>query len=390
MTHPNTPVQQGIEAVFPPEEFAGRMAKTRAGLEANGIDVLIVTGPENIFYLTGQQTPGYYTYQALLVPLEGEPVFIVRELEMHNLVANSFVSSIEAYPDNADPVAVTLETIDKQGWRNRRFALDKRGWFLPIAVYEAILEGLGSVADSAGLIERIRVVKSPRELDKIETAAGYVERGMQAGMAAVRAGATENDLVAAMMGTAITAGSEYVGMEPLVSSGPRSGIPHGTWRRRLIGAGDPVFLEMAACHDRYHAVLMRSAWIGQPDTQASAMLDCCLDALDAALDRVRPGSTCADVHNACQAVIDKAGFTDNYRKRTGYSVGTAFAPDWGEGALLSLFHDVHTELEAGMAFHIPPALRRYGEFTVGVSETVIVTETGHKTLSSIPRAMLIV
>ena len=146
---------------------------------------------------------------------------------------------------------------------------------------------------------------------------------------------------------------------------------------------------MAGCHDRYHAVLMRSAWIGQPDAQASRHARLLPRSPRRALDKVRPGSTCADVHNACQAVIDKAGFTDNYRKRTGYSIGTAFAPDWGEGALLSLYHDVQTELEAGMAFHIPPALRRYGEFTVGVSETVIVTATGHKTLSEIPRGMLI-
>ena len=64
-----TPVSQGIEAVFPADEFDGRVARARALLAERDIDVLIVTGPENIFYLTGQQTPGYYTYQALLLPV---------------------------------------------------------------------------------------------------------------------------------------------------------------------------------------------------------------------------------------------------------------------------------------------------------------------------------
>ena len=86
----------------------------------------------------------------------------------------------------------------------------------------------------------------------------------------MKVGATENDLVAAMMGAAIAAGSEYMGMEPLVSSGPRSGVPHGTWkRRRKLAAGDPVLLEMAGCHDRYHAALMRTAWIGEPPARRS-------------------------------------------------------------------------------------------------------------------------
>lgn len=82
---------------------------------------------------------------------------------------------------------------------------------------------------------------------------------MRAGMAAIHRGADENALVSAMMGAAIAAGSEYVGMEPLVSTGPRSGVPHGTWRRRVMQDNDPVFLEMSAAHDRYHAAMMRSA-----------------------------------------------------------------------------------------------------------------------------------
>ena len=100
----------------------------------------------------------------------------------------------------------------------------------------------------------------------------------------------------------------------------------------------------------------------------------CQEALQAALDAIRPGATCESPHLACQKVIDRAGFTENFKKRTGYSIGIAFAPDWGEGGILSLYSGVTTELQPGMTFHIPPALRIYGQFTVGVSETVVVTE----------------
>ena len=120
------------------------------------------------------------------------------------------------------------------------------------------------------------------------------------------------------------------------------------------------------------------------------MMDCCLEGLDAALTALKPGATCEDVHLACQRIVDRDGFTDAYRKRTGYSVGISFAPDWGEGNVLSLFTGVTTEIVPGMCFHLPPALRRYGEFTVGVSEVVIVTETGNRTLSTIQRDLTIV
>jgi Xaa-Pro dipeptidase len=383
-------VTQGQDAVFPPEELDARLDAARHELSERGIDVYLVTGPENIFYLTGQQTPGYYTFQALLLPAEGEPWFIVRELEHANLVANSWLENIEHYRDNADPVDVVSTLLEKLGWSNKRIAIDKRGWFLPIALYEALASALGAVADAAGVVEKLRRVKSPLEIEKIARAAHYTDIGLQAGMAAVREGASDNDLVAAMMYASVAAGGEYVGMEPLCSVGNRTGVPHGTWRRGKLGANAPAFLEMSSCHDRYHASLMRCAWVGQPPDEARRMMDVCLEGLDAALAKLKPGNTCADVHNACQSVIDKAGYTDAFKKRVGYSVGISFAPDWGEGHILSLFTGVDVVLETGMSFHIVPALRRYGEFTVCVSETVTVTDDGHRVIGTFPRDMHVV
>lgn len=383
-------VTLGQEAVFSQAEFQSRQDAARRILAGRDIDLMIVTGPENIFYLTGQQTPGYYTYQALLLPVDGAPVFLVRQLEYNNLVANSYLRDIHPYLDNADPVAVTVDTIRARGWQDKRIAIDERGWFLPIALYKGLAENFGALDNGAGVIEALRAVKSEAEIGKIAQSSAYVDAGMAAGLAAIRADASENDIVAAMMGAAIAAGSEYVGMEPLMASGPRCGVPHGTWRRRVIEAGDPVFLELAGCHDRYHSVLMRSAWMGPPPDTARRMMDCCLEGLDAALHALRPGMTCADVHEACQAVVDRHGFTEHYRKRTGYSVGISFAPDWGEGNVLSLYTGVETEIRPGMVFHIPPALRIYGQFTVGVSETAIVTETGNRPLSGLSRDLLVV
>jgi len=383
-------VASGIEATFSKDELDNRISAARGVLTKRGIDVMIVTGPENIYYLTGQQTPGYYTYQALLIPVDAEPVFIVRQLELNNLVANSFVQNIHPYLDNADPVDVTVKLINDMGWQSKRLAIDERGWFLPIAIYKALINSLGELGDAAGVVESLRTVKSPNELEKLRVSASYVDAGIQAGMDAISVGASENDIVSEMMGKAIKAGSEYVGMEPLMASGPRCGIPHGTWRRRVIENGDPVFLEMAASHDRYHAALMRSAWIGQPNDVARRMMDCILEGLQAALDALRPGKTCAEVHDACQAVIDRYGYTENFKKRTGYSVGISFAPDWGEGNVLSLYTGMDKEIVPGMVFHIPPALRIYGEFTVGVSETAIVTAEGCETLSDLPRDLHIV
>ncbi|KAA5606600.1 aminopeptidase P family protein [Roseospira marina] len=383
-------VHLGQEAAFSRAVFDGRVTAARAALAARGIDVMVVTGPENIFYLTGQQTPGYYTFQALVLPVSGEPRFIVRQLESMNCRANTYLDDLVAYGDGDDPLALLSDITRKAAGPTGKVGIDKRGWFLPIGVYETLQGTLGDMVDAAGVIESLRAVKSPEEVAKIAQAARYVDAGIAAGYDAITAGATENDMVAAMLEAAVRAGSEYLGMEPLASSGPRSGVPHGTWKRRRFEAGDPVFLEMAACHDRYHAVLMRSAWLGTPPDDALRMMDACQRALDAALGAMKPGNTCEQVHEAAQAVIDAAGYTDAYRKRTGYSVGISFAPDWGEWQVASLFTGIKTELKPGMVFHVPPALRLYGAYTVGVSETVVVTEDGYRALGTIPRDLRVI
>ena len=380
---------RGREAAFPEAEYAERQARARVAVRTAGHEGLIVTGPENIYWLTGRQTAGYFAFQALVVPVEGDPVLLVRQLELPGAVANTWLDKIVAYQDGEDPAALLATLLKEIGLS--RPALELDGWFvspLMVARIVAVL-GVGDLPDGSKIIPPLRMVKSPAELDAIRAAAVYAEAGLSAGIDACTARASENTIAAAMLSAATAAGSETMAMEPLVSSGPRSGLPHMTWRRRMLETGDAVFLELAGSHARYHAALMRTVWIGQPPQEAGRMMDCALRALDAALAAIRPGVACEVPHRAAQAVIDAAGFEAAFRKRIGYSMGVAFAPDWGEGAVLSLFEGTSTVIQPGMVFHLPATLRSYGHFTVGASETVIVTQDGAMPLSSLPRPITV-
>ncbi|KST59265.1 Xaa-Pro aminopeptidase [Methylobacterium sp. GXS13] len=378
---------RGCEAAFPEAEFAARQMAARAAIAAAGHDALVVTGPEAIYWLTGRQTAGYFAFQALVLPVEGEPALLVRQLELSGAAANTWLDDIQAYPDGTDPADALAALVRRRGFA--RLALERDGWFVSPALAARIGMALGIalVPDGSGLLGPLRTVKSAVELKAIRAAARYAQAGLAAGIAACTVGNDENAVAAAMLAAATTAGSEAMAMEPLISSGPRSGLPHMTWRRRRLEAGDAVFLELAGSHARYHAAMMRSVWIGEPPSEARRMMDCALRALDAALDAIRPGRPCSVPHEAAQAIIDAAGYGPAFRKRIGYSMGIAFAPDWGEGGLLSLFTGVDRPIEPGMVFHLPATLRSYGAWTVGASETVIVTEHGAEPLSDLPRAL---
>jgi Xaa-Pro dipeptidase len=381
-------VTQGSESVFPKKEYDARVERLQRQMASKGLDLLLLSGAENIFYLTGQQTPGYYTFQCLCVPVEGQLFHIVRGLEAMNARANTFVADIVGYDDADNPAQILAQAIKARGWSGKRLAIDQNSWFLTVNLYNRLCAEIGKPLDGSGLVENLRSVKSALELEQMRKAAAANDAGMQAGIDAFKEGASENDVAGAIMGASIAAGGEYVGMEPFVTSGPRSGIPHSTWRRRTITKGDVAVLETAACYNRYHAARFQTIFVGKVPQLAQDMFKVCEEGLQAALEKLKPGCTCADPHNACQAIIDRAGFSDGYRKRTGYSMGISFAPDWGEGNILSLYKNVEAELRPGMAFHVPITLRDYGKFTVAVSETAVVTETGNVALSHLPRQLI--
>lgn len=380
---------RGSEAAFSQVEFVDRQRRAQTALLAAGQEAIVVTGPETIYWLTGRQTAGYFAFQALILPGEGDPTLLVRQLELFGTVANTWLDDIFAYQDGEDPVDALVALLRAR--KIRKPAMELGGWFLSPRMATDIAQRLnvGALLDGSHILPPLRMLKSTAELDAIRAAARYAEAGIIAGIAACAAGADENAVAAAMLFAATQAGSEAMAMEPLVSSGPRSGLPHMTWRRRTLNDGDPIFLELAGSHARYHAALMRTVWLGAPPVEAQRMMDCSLRALDAALASIRPGVPCSVPHNAAQKVIDEAGYAAAFRKRIGYSMGVAFAPDWGEGAILSLFADVSRPIEAGMVFHLPATLRSYGHWTVGASETVIVTDHGAEPLSSLSRTLTI-
>ena len=104
-------IPQGGETVFPKEEYAARLQAVRKAMAERGFDLFLTSGPENIFYLTGQQTPGYYTFQCLCVPVSGEPFHILRGLEAMNARLNTLLDDIEGYGDDAHPAAALVTSL---------------------------------------------------------------------------------------------------------------------------------------------------------------------------------------------------------------------------------------------------------------------------------------
>lgn len=100
-----------------------------------------------------------------------------------------------------------------------------------------------------------------------------------------------------------------------------------------------MFFELVGCIHRYHASLFRAVYVGDPPDAVVKATEVGIETLQLAKDFVKPGVRCGDVHALVQDNISNKLGIDKSPVRAGYSIGIAFAPDWGEGQIISFYMD---------------------------------------------------
>lgn len=376
---------------FPEEEYLSRLQRVRSRMRVAGVDVLLVDTPENITYLTGFQTAGYYMYGCTVVPVEGDIQLVARRAELGNVKASAWVTSVTGYDDHQDPMEV-VAGLAKQFAGPERTAVEFSSSFLTIDRVRRLAKTLGcsveTLVDGSALVLEERKIKSALEIAQIRQAARMASVAMREAVGFIAVGRTESEVAALIFDSLVREGCEFLAMEPYVNCGQRTGTVHASWKGQRIAAGDPVLVEIAGCANRYHGALMRTVFVGSVPEELCRWADVTNASLDAAIGAIRPGVTSGEVDEACRKVIEQAGLYDKFRKRTGYSIGLAYAPDWGEGHFLGLQKDDPSVLAKGMTFHIPPAIRQYDLYGYGASETVVVTESGCEVITEFPERLL--
>lgn len=386
-------MRQRDDMTFPIAEHERRLRELRERMVRQHLDVVVITDPKNLLYLTEYQTTGYSFFQALVVPLEAEPFMVTRLLEETNVHARTWVEITRPFTDTGDAIETLWQALRELGLtEGKRIGYERNSYFFPAYQQDRMTATWydADFVDCFGIVEEGRLIKSELEIEVMEKAAHAGQVGMAAGLAAVEEGATENELAAEICAAMFRAGSDYPAVLPYVTSGPRCMIGHATWEGRTIEKGDTVFLEVGGCYRRYHSAIMRTAFVGDPPPAVYAAEALVKEALDVMLEGLRPGITVADADKLARDVISRSSVGGGLVTRAGYSIGIAFAPSWDEGYIMSLKPGDHRILEENMTFHLIPWLFGYeGDRVMGISETVRITEGGAVPLSNLDRSLVV-
>ena len=365
---------------FADDEFERRLAGTRALMAEKGLDALICFAPENLYYLTGHDTPGYYWYQACIVTHNHLPVNVIRKLEATNTLGRSWSRLVVEYEDIQDPVDATLFLLAELGVAQGRIGYESETFFLTPNQFDRLRGGVvktgGTFIGVPALVETMRSVKSEPELDYIRKGGRILVEAMKAGFETAGEGVTERAVAARVNEVLIAEGSCYQGLPTFLGTGPRPALAHSTWSDRVMEPGDWLSYEISASVERYTAAMFRMGVVGKPSDEYLFKLDACKAALQAILATARDGVTAGEVFAAGNQAFLDAGYDDGLGRRLGYSVGISYPPDWGEGHIIDLRRNSEKVLKKGMSFHTTPGLIHLGIGVVNISETFIVTETG--------------
>ncbi len=382
------PIMEAFYPRFSDAEMQRRHAMLRELMAAAGVEHLMLYGANRsgnaIQYFTHWPT----TTEAACIVSANEVRGGARDKMLiqyynHVALAREIASETDVEWGGDFGIGSAIAELEKRGAKR-----DRVGFIGPLSyrLHAQFAAKFGKVADLGGAYMQRRLYKSAEEIEWYRLGAYLSDRGLAALAAAIRPGATERELGAAIEASYLPYGGtnviHFIGATSMAN--PNCHVPRQFPSTRRIEKGDAVFTEISAAFWDYSGQVLRTFAVGVEPTPLYRDLH---EAADAAFDAItgilREGATPADVV-AASGVIEEAGFTTDDDVMHGYG-GGYLPPIIGSksrpaGKLPEL------TFKAGMMVVVQPnVISKDGKAGVQTGECVLVTKTGFERLHNAPR-----
>jgi Xaa-Pro aminopeptidase len=229
------------------------------------------------------------------------------------------------------------------------------------------------LVETGGLVERLRILKTPEEIEALRRACAIGDEGFLALLGRLREGMTESEAAAELEDAMRRAGSEGLSFDTIVAFGESAAEPHHRPVERRLRSGDLVKLDFGATWGGYHSDMTRTIAFGTPSDEQRRIYQIVLDAQRAGVEAVHAGATCKSVDAASRDIVEAAGY--GFGHGTGHGVGLEVheAP--------SVRKESGETLEAGMVVTVEPGIYLPGFAGVRIEDTIAVTTDGYDVLT---------
>lgn len=383
---------------FSLEEFQKRITKTRKKMISTGLNTLIISDPSNMNWLTGYDGWSFYVHQAVILSLDGDPVWWGRGMDANGAKRTVFMESknIHGYEDTyvqnpeKHPMLDLAKLIKDLQLNEGNIGVEMDNyWFSASAFFTLKKELDVKFVDITGLVNWQRAIKSKTEIVYMKQAAKIVEHMHEVVVEKAVVGMPKNELIADVYHASVSGvdgiWGDYPSMVPMAPSGMDATAPHLTWNDQPMKKGESTFFEIAGAFKRYQCPQSRTLFLGKPPQKYLDAEKAVLEGINVGLEQAKPGNQCQDIANAFNQTLNKLGFEKD--SRCGYAIGVSYPPDWGERTMS--FRDGDTSImQPGMTFHFMPALW-LDDGGLEITEPFVITENGAECLCNTPRKMFV-
>jgi ectoine hydrolase len=353
--------------------------KCVAALEQENLDAIIAITPENFAYVTGFIVPSQailrWRHAAVLITRDARRVLFTVDMEastVKDLAPGEDVHVWQEFEENAMPVLADI--LGGLGLASARIGLETD--YLPTRDMERLATLLPDVSwePCHQIFNRLRMIKTARELELMRTLSRITDRSIQRAFESVRPGDTEMDLAGAVTANLLHLGAENFKWL-IVASGERSQFPNVGPTMRKLRRGDIVRLEVFGALNGYQAGVCRTAVVEEASLEASQIWSNIVACRDLIFDAIADGISAALVYHKVRARFEELGW--NPLSFVGHGIGL-FAH---EEPYIGRYGDV--QIEAGMVLGVEPVLLIPNRFGFQVKDIVSVGSDGCEVLSDV-------
>lgn len=355
-----------------------RLDQLNQAMSLHRWDVLLITDPKHVYYLTGFASDPHERFLGLLLQNGEEPVLIVPALDGDAAAAASSVSNIVTHQDTDNPYELLRKQIKAS---IGTMALEKDQ--LTVSRYEQLQHFLSahSYSDAGQVLRDMRIRKSEDEVKIMKRAVALVEDVLSQGLKQVKIGMQEIELVAELEYLMKKLGADGPSFDTMVLTGTNTALPHGVPGSRKIAEGDLLMFDLGVFAGGYASDITRTFAVGQISSEQERIYNTVLAANEAAIRAVKPGVTYGSIDKAARSVIDEAGYGPAFLHRLGHGLGM----DVHEYPSI---HGLNEELlTSGAVFTIEPGIYVPGVGGVRIEDDVFVTDNGVEVLTSFPKQL---
>lgn len=352
------------------EARKARLARLRRAIRDRDCEALLVSNPSDIRYLTG------FSGEDSAAVVESRRVTIVSDFR--------FAEDLEVVAGRARVVMRDGKMSDALGAVVREAGIGRlgvQGEHMTLAEREAYAGAIGAkrIVPTERLLADLRVVKDEVEIAQIRKAARMQEQALLATLDALRPGQREREIAGRLEFEMKSRGASGPAFPTIVASGALSSRPHAEPGAARCALGRVLLIDWGARVEGYCADMTRTFSLGRWPRAMREVYGVVLEAFEAALAQVRPGAAGREVDGAARRVIERAGHGERFGHGLGHGLGLAVH----EAPRLSRHSD--DTLRAGMVVTIEPGIYLPGVGGVRIEDDVVVTDTGARNLSSLPR-----